>query len=127
MNQKQAELIAAHGRQLQEIFPATRKIDPVELCRKLRRLEAQGQSIALRGCNGPQWPANGKGSEQAAIDELMAKLRAYTEYEAAGVPVFFNHDPRGYSLKIDDKWTREHAPQLHKDWGGYGIIAPEIK
>lgn len=42
------------------------------------------------------------------------------------VPVFINRDPRGYALKIDDGWMREHNAELHRDWGGYGIIAPEI-
>lgn len=42
------------------------------------------------------------------------------------VPIFVNRDPRGYALKIDDAWMREHRPGLHQDWGGYGIIAPEI-
>lgn len=64
------------------------------------------------------------------------------------VPIFVNQDPRGYALKIDDAWIKKqrqhecgyigpcttcpscvqptHNIQICKDWGGYGIIAPEI-
>lgn len=51
------------------------------------------------------------------------------------VPVFLNRDPRGYALKIDDQWIRDRATRistngetypLHTDWGGYGIIAPDL-
>ena len=52
------------------------------------------------------------------------------------VPVFVNLDPRGYSLKIDDEWMSEAkgrdefydtaARSLHRDMGGYGIIAPDL-
>lgn len=46
------------------------------------------------------------------------------------VPVFINRDPRGYALKIKSEymagagWIAQLA--LMRDWGGYGIIAPEI-
>ncbi len=42
------------------------------------------------------------------------------------VPVFFNGDPRGYTLKIRDEYAREHQLKIHRDWGGYGIIAPDL-
>ena len=42
------------------------------------------------------------------------------------VPVFINRDPRGHALKIDDTYMREHSLHLVTDWGGYGILAPEI-
>ena len=41
--------------------------------------------------------------------------------------VFINGDPRGYALKIDDKYQdRLHKVGIHRDWGGYGIIAPDF-
>lgn len=42
------------------------------------------------------------------------------------VPVFVNLDPRGYALKINDEWMRANSVTLHSDWGGYGIIAPDL-
>ncbi len=44
---------------------------------------------------------------------------------------YLNSDPRGYALKIDDKFEREvlfpAGINLHRDMGGYGILAPEIE
>lgn len=36
--------------------------------------------------------------------------------------VWFNGDPRGYALKVDLR----DGETLHRDWGGYGIIAPDL-
>ena len=37
--------------------------------------------------------------------------------------LFINLDPRGYSLKLDLPYNTQTT--IHKDWGGYGILAPE--
>jgi hypothetical protein len=52
------------------------------------------------------------------------------------VPIFVNRDPRGYALKIDSEWMAEArgrdefydtpTRQLHRDMGGYGILAPDL-
>lgn len=42
------------------------------------------------------------------------------------VPVFVNGDARGCALKIEAEYVSEHKLDIHKDWGGYGCIAPEI-
>lgn len=42
------------------------------------------------------------------------------------VPVFVNLDPRGYALKINDEWMRANNVRLHSDFGGYGILAPDL-
>jgi len=43
------------------------------------------------------------------------------------VPIFLNRDPRGYALKIRSEWMAErNETQLHSDWGGYGILAPDL-
>ena len=41
---------------------------------------------------------------------------------------FVNGDPRGYTLKIDDAKMRDVYADinLHRDFGGFGILAPEI-
>lgn len=42
--------------------------------------------------------------------------------------VFVNGDPRGYTLKIDDKYKdKMHKAGVYRDWGGYGIIAPDFR
>ncbi len=47
---------------------------------------------------------------------------------------FINTDPRGYALKIEDSVMKENQEEWAKlglsperDWGGYGILAPEFK
>ena len=42
--------------------------------------------------------------------------------------LFINGDARGYALKIEDKVMISDYKEtgLYKDWGGYGILAPEI-
>lgn len=98
-----------------------------DILRRVNRLLGQGSAPiytgAACGCrrgqerdNCPQCEGSGKAIDFAAI------RRAWK----SRVPIFVNRDPRGYALKIDDKWMREHKAALHQDWGGYGIIAPEI-
>jgi hypothetical protein len=41
-------------------------------------------------------------------------------------PIFLNGDARGYALKIQDDYVRDNNLDIHKDWGGYGILAPEF-
>ena len=39
--------------------------------------------------------------------------------------VFLNGDPRGYALKLCDQFSKDKI--IYKDWGGYGIIAPDFR
>lgn len=124
------ERIEAHGWALCEIFGIYTS-DPIGMCKKLRRLEVSANALALRGCNEPDGLVTDE--EERTILDAVDKILCF---RAAGVPVFFNKDPRGYALKIDDAFMREHAakphlelatPPLHRDWGGYGIIAPDLR
>lgn len=118
--------IEEHGRRLLDIFPNATEQDPYKLCTKLRRLETAAASLALRGANGPQW--DDEGLQEAAYEDVLAKAKKLLGNDGKRyVPMFINRDPRGYQLKINDKWLAETGWPLHRDWGGYGIIAPEIK
>ena len=122
MTEAQRAAIQAHGEKLHAIFPATRDLAALDLCRKLRRIETEAGRLAERYCNGEM-------NEPAYLAEdgrLEGNLDRLLDFTGAGVPVFLNGDPRGYALKIDDAYMREHGIDLHRDWGGYGIIAPEI-
>lgn len=122
MTTKQRAAIEKHGRQVQAIFPNTTGMDPVDLCRKLRRIEVRANNAACQYCNGSisdEHFERERDSARIALDRIL-------EYRLAGVPVFINGDPRGYALKIDDEYVREHNLSIHRDLGGYGIIAPEI-
>ena len=156
MNKKQrAEMYAAinyHGKCLLELFPNATERDPIALCKKLRRLETKAQEIGLRLCNGPEY-ADGEADRET--DKILAEVNTILGNDAPrgqvrlnAVPVFINRDPRGYALKIQDSWMTERLEQwqrqiakqgkkaitgaywallgLHKDLGGYGILAPDF-
>ena len=116
------ERIRQHGEHLLAIFPRATERDPLELCRKLRRLETQGERIAVDYCNG----LHGCEAHEQQTDKLLAKVNKLLGNAPPAVPVFFNSDPRGYALKIQDEYVREHDLQIHRDLGGYGIIAPDL-
>lgn len=123
--------IERHGRQLLAIFPNATIKDPVELCKRLRRIETLAASIGLQLCNGPEMTEAAK--ERRTADALK-KANALLG-NSGEVPVFINLDPRGYALKIDDEWLRAqradhrtaYKAAIHQDWGGYGIIAPDLR
>jgi hypothetical protein len=117
------EAILLHGLRLQRLFPASTHLGPVTLCKKLRRLETQAERMAVQICNIGMDEAEQERTE-ARILKAVDKLLNFT---GQNIPVFVNLDPRGYALKIDDAWMRTAAADLHKDWGGYGIIAPDLR
>ena len=124
--QRQAEQIKAHGENLLHLFPRATERDPIKLCKKLRRMEAKAQEIALRLCNGPEFPG-GDDEVDALTGAILEKVNAILGNSGPdAVPVFVNRDPRGYALKIDDVWMHNKQARIYSDWGGYGIIAPEF-
>lgn len=122
MTEKQKSAIIRHGESLLRIFPLATERDPLALCKRLRRIECKAAQWAVKRCN--------IGLEEWVSDEqetfALNALDRLLHWRKSGVPVFFNWDPRGYTLKIDDDWMRTQGSGLHRDWGGYGIIAPEI-
>ena len=38
---------------------------------------------------------------------------------------FINTDPRGYALKLNITAIEQAKYDIYRDWGGYGILAPE--
>ena len=117
------ERIEKHGKDLNEIFASG--LEPVTLCKKLRRLELQATELTTDQCN------TGTDHEEK-LNIILGKVRRWLFdnksnyncklYEA----IFINGDPRGYALKIDDQYVRDHNLQIHRDWGGYGILAPDL-
>lgn len=130
MNRKQEEAIIAHGTNLLAIFPNAKEKDPLKLCKALRKLESQAHAIAVRLCNGPEFPGGDDCVDRMTdtiLDKANLLLGNIRRPDNAKLPVFINRDPRGYALKIEDTWMQAHHPKLESDWGGYGIIAPEFK
>jgi hypothetical protein len=116
MNKKEAmhERIKMHGRHLIALFPNATEQDPANLCKLLRRHEVKTSRAALDYCNGDidhvEWERIADGARRAA-NALLGTNR-----------VWVNGDPRGHALKID----LNDGETLHRDWGGNGIIAPDL-
>lgn len=119
------ERMRRHGENLLRIFPNATERDPVKLCKKLRRIEAEAHAFALRLCNGPEFD---EGEADEIGDEIhdRAKRLLFGEPGFSAVRVMLNRDPRGYALKIPDADMAKFSLVLHRDWGGYGIIAPDL-
>ena len=116
--------IAKHGERLLVIFPNATEDDPILLCKKLRALEIRAHAVALRLCNGQEYPG-GYDEVDSIMDRILdqaKELLGAAEY----APIFINRDPRGYALKINDKYVAKNNLNITRDWGGYGIIAPDL-
>lgn len=139
MNAKTLEAIHKHGETLLRAFPHATEKDPVILCKKLRRIECAIARIILAYSSD-----NSSGITQDTLDHecQMALIRTGNllgldakDIKAHGL--FVNRDPRGYALKLDNEggswfkgWQeaqfKQGLPELHHDWGQYGIIAPDL-
>lgn len=137
-SQKRAAMLAAiitHGESLLAAFPKATERNPDTLSRKLHRIEVSLHRPILDYCNGER--AVTCEQVDAVCVKALAKVCAILGIDEAGAKacgLFVNRDPRGYALKVDDSWTRAHneaqrkltdGRQLHSDWGGYGILAPD--
>jgi hypothetical protein len=110
--------IRQHGENLKAVFGLA-DVDPVALCKKLRMLENKAHHSATLWCNGDI-------SEDDFKKESLLIVAKVLKVLGDRYPVFVNSDPRGYALKIDDKIVLQHNLCIYKDWGGYGIIAPDL-
>jgi hypothetical protein len=129
--------IETHGHDLINFFGLPADTDPVKLCKKLHSLETRLNRIMCNLCNTNNVhgleprringvytvaPETTEEDQDALFEDYKAKL-----YKIIGAEncdkVFFNHDPRGYSMKITEAASK--AWPGHKDFGGYGIIAPD--
>ncbi len=125
--------IEQHGNNLNAIFNTG--IEPVKLCKSLRRLEMQAHKLATDYCNGE----NGIDSEnwEVKITPVMQKVYSLLNNgkynddrpHQKKVPVFLNGDARGYALKINDSYVKilqTVGKNIYTDLGGYGIICPDF-
>ena len=112
--------ITKHGQNLKAVFNLNQDIDPVKLCKRLFRLENKAHKLALDFCNGKidqlEW-------DQKA-DKILTKVEAILKNKKV---LFLNGDARGYALKIDDEYLKNNNFNIHRDMGGYGIIAPDFR
>lgn len=113
--------IEEHGKRLIGIFELPGDTDPIALCKKLFSLENHAHHTAEMSCNG-FLSEEEEEKDDALVDKRFLKITG----KALEYPYVHNKDPRGHALKIDDEYMRENGIVLYKDWGGYGVIAPDL-
>lgn len=94
--------------------------------KRLRRVECEANRAAIAYCEVQNY------DWEKARENIEFKVKRI--FGGKLPPGFFvNGDPRGYALKIDSgqEYESEYHPEyipdgLYKDWGGYGILAPEF-
>ena len=130
MNKKQLmyDRINKHGEDLKRIFKLDPSIDPVKLCKQLFRLENKAHRLAEDGCNGVIYDTEPQAEK--ILKKVCKILNIDRSIDHQYEKIFFNGDPRGYALKFTSrysKYLRSCNINIHQDWGGYGIIAPDFR
>ena len=128
--------IEQHGKNLNAIFNTG--INPVELCKKLNRLEKIANRASTCLCNtntlhllelnkftGYDVEQATEEEQDAFFDNILKGVFNILGEKAKGA-VFINYDPRGYALKIHSEYVRANNLTIYQDWGGYGIISPDF-
>jgi hypothetical protein len=98
----------------------------------LLKLERQAHNAATAQCNGETY--NGepyRDDDHWAEFTTCMRIAVSGIFGARSIPgLFVNADARGYALKIDNDNEQGKSLidelRLHTDWGGYGILSPEI-
>jgi hypothetical protein len=114
------EKIREHGENLKKIFSLD--TDPIELSKKLRRLEVKMHAMTTKCCN----ESVPEEEQDKVYDSVIKSLEKLLHFSKKGIPVFVNWDPRGYALKIKEDYIQENKITIEKDWGGYGLLAPDF-
>jgi hypothetical protein len=97
----------------------------VKLCKALFKIENLAHRLATDFCNGSLLSEE---EETKVIDEILNKVDKLLNFKSQNIPVFFNGDCRGFTLKIDDDYMRKNKIYpFYSDWGGFGIIAPSFR
>ena len=118
-HQRMYQQIEKHGKDLIAVFNLPSTTDPIGLCKKLRRLEVEASRKMIDYCNGAI-----DGDEiDAYQDKLVPRILKVIGKDNLDM-LKINRDPRGYTLKLTTKAI--HGASIHKDWGGYGILAPDF-
>lgn len=93
---------------------------------KLLHLENKAKEITMHYCNGTGGVTTANVSEKT--DPIKAEILRLFNNNLQGF--FINTDARGYALKIKTELMQPGGKYentgLQTDWGGYGLLAPEI-
>lgn len=124
MKTKKSNELFKHICNLQTLAGLNSYHDAVILYKKLHRLEALIHRENENDCNGTSGL-----TEQQEADRDKRRFNTYQSLLPGVSGLFINGDPRGYSLKIHVKQTQElydKGINLDRDWGGYGLLAPDF-
>ena len=117
--------IVEHGKDLKRVFNLDDSIDEVKLCKALFRIENKAHRIAEGFCN---YGYESEEETEAIIDNILNKVDKLLNFKSQNIPVFFNGDCRGFTLKIDSDYMRDNKIYpFYSDWGNFGIIAPSFR
>lgn len=111
-----SENVIKHGRELLALFPNANETDPARFYRRLRLIEKKAERHAEALCSSEYYCNHV--DHEAIHDSLTNRLHKL----CGSMRPWLNQDPRGYALKID----LTENERLYTDWGGYGILAPEL-
>ena len=117
--------IENHGENLKAMFNLDQNIDPVKLCKRLLRLENKAHKLAVDYCNGDIYADDYDHETNKILTKVETILN--NNYLRANNIIFMNGDARGYALKINDEYLKNNNFKIHRDMGGYGIIAPDFR
>lgn len=109
-----------HGERLRAIFPKAADYTGYALYVRVRALEVEAHKLAEDQCNRPLSESYVERKEES----ILSRLDDILGFRERKIPIFCNGDPRGYGLKIREADAKNL--DIHKDWGGYGIIAPDF-
>lgn len=100
-------------------------------CHMASEVACDGNGVGKGSCYTADKIKNVKKAEELLETyekDILQKLQVWFKNgELVKERFFVNNDPRGYQLKI--RLSAEEALKfgIYTDWGGYGIITPEIK
>ncbi len=114
-----------------------KRMDGRKISVALCKIERDASNAATAQCNAESYNGQPFRKEEQweefkrSIAERVAMVFGRSPRPEHAPPGFFlNTDPRGYALKIDNEKPEGAAliaaVKLHTDWGGYGILSPEI-
>jgi len=116
--------IEKHGKQLIAVFGLPEDTDAIKLCKRLHTLENKAHFIMERYANG-DIDTDKVDTETEAIAKAVGKIIGVDNMDK----LYINRDPRGYTLKLTEDATKQAQDagiNIHRDWGCYGILAPEF-
>lgn len=97
-------------------------VDGESIYLQLRKIEKKLTKLHEKACNVPV--------AEITIDKAhdVATLEIKRIFNSVPEGLYINTDPRGYALKIDDVVFKcaYLGISLQTDWGGYGLLAPDL-